>query len=769
MDIKTQGLLLSSFDAIGDALLVLDADLRIRIVNRTFREWFGVSEDVRGRKCHEVIYGRENPCAVCPTLRSKESRTRETVLKGDNPLGFQGWLEVTSTPLEFDGAVTGYIEHIRDVTRRKEYEERLKEYARAIEGSNEFIFAVDRTHAFTLANKAYLRHRSGTSAGIVGRTVAEVLGSSVYEERIRPKLERAFSGETVEYEMEQADGPERRFMRVRYYPLDGESGMVERVVGVISDITEERIAQQALRERHEIFRSLFLKSRSVMLLIDPESGKIVDANDAAVRYYGYSHAAFKRLVVTDLNILSTEQVREEMERARTESRTHFLFRHRLADGSIRDVEVYSGPVVIQDRQLLYSIVHDVTDRIRAQEELARERAQLEEKVRERTRDLQEANRAKSEFLANMSHEIRTPIAGILGLTEVALERGMPGENRSDLTMIRESAHSLLHIVNDILDLSRIEARRMELAPRNFNLFLLLRRMVDRFRIQAREKGLRLIFRYRRGVPRMIHADPDRIEQIVSNLLSNAIKFTDHGSVVVSVQKASATTNFADLRISVADTGSGIPDSLQSRLFKSFSQLDPSYSKRHRGAGLGLAISRQLAEMMGGTIELRSVDGHGSVFTFSARFFKGRPEAILPAASAAAAPKPRRILLAEDNPVNRVFLRRFLERSGHEVRVVGDGREALKALGENSFDLVLMDIQMPEMDGLETTRVIRSGQAQGIDGTIPIVALTAYAMKGDREKFLDAGMNGYVTKPVDFEELNRVLAALEQRLSEDGIV
>jgi CheY-like chemotaxis protein len=267
------------------------------------------------------------------------------------------------------------------------------------------------------------------------------------------------------------------------------------------------------------------------------------------------------------------------------------------------------------------------------------------------------------------------------------------------------------------------------------------------------------------VPRMVHGDPDRIEQIVSNLFSNAIKFTDQGFVTLSVYAARTSTNYVDLRISVADTGIGIPVEKQSKLFQSFSQLDPSYSKRHRGAGLGLAISRHLAEMMGGSIDLQSRPGKGAAFTFAARFFKGRPEAILPAELSPTLAAPQRILLAEDNPVNRIFLCRFLEREGHTVATAGDGNEVLAMLGREQFDMVLMDIQMPEMDGLEATRIIRSAFRTGIDPGVSIIALTAYAMKGDREKFLDAGMDGYVTKPVDFLELNRAIAQIRGKRSE----
>ncbi len=379
-----------------------------------------------------------------------------------------------------------------------------------------------------------------------------------------------------------------------------------------------------------------------------------------------------------------------------------------------------------------------------------------------------ASRAKSEFLANMSHEIRTPISGILGMADTLMTTSLDERQAQYVDMLKDSADSLLSIINDILDLSKIEARKLHLEPEPFGLDDALRGIVDPFVLQAVKKGLSMELRLDPALPARLHGDPIRLGQILTNLLSNAVKFTRRGGVTLCVSPVRTDSRACELCFEVRDTGVGIPAGKQGRLFRSFSQLDSSFAKQHRGTGLGLAISKSLVEMMDGRIWVESQEGKGSVFAFTASFGlpqedaddaddadgarRGGDEALslehMPALS---------ILLAEDNLTNQEYLTRMLGLAGHRVRVAANGREALEALGRETFDLVLMDVQMPEMDGVETTRHIRA-HAQGLfDPRIPIIAVTAYAMKGDRERFLAAGMDGYVSKPVDFAKLSRVMA------------
>ncbi|WP_027366986.1 PAS domain-containing hybrid sensor histidine kinase/response regulator [Desulfocurvibacter africanus] len=373
-----------------------------------------------------------------------------------------------------------------------------------------------------------------------------------------------------------------------------------------------------------------------------------------------------------------------------------------------------------------------------------------------------ASRAKSEFLANMSHEIRTPISGILGMADVLLTTRLEDRQAQYIALLKDSANALLIIINDILDLSKIEARKLKLEPELFNLDAALRAVVDPFVLQTVKKGLGLEVHLDPGLPPKLHGDPIRLGQILTNLLSNALKFTSRGGVTLRVVPVQVSGVDCELRFEVQDTGLGIPSDKQDRLFRSFSQLDSSYAKQYCGTGLGLAISKNFVEMMGGRIWVESIEGQGSLFAFTAKF--GLPD------SGAQAAENRReealaldhmptlnILLAEDNRINQEFLVHMLGAAGHRSRVAANGREALQALAEETFDLVLMDVQMPEMDGLETTRRIREHDGRLFDPAIPIIAVTAYAMKGDQERFLAAGMDGYVSKPVDFGLLSRVMA------------
>jgi signal transduction histidine kinase/ActR/RegA family two-component response regulator len=379
-----------------------------------------------------------------------------------------------------------------------------------------------------------------------------------------------------------------------------------------------------------------------------------------------------------------------------------------------------------------------------------------------------ANQAKSEFLATMSHEVRTPMNAIIGMTELALHTDLTLEQQRYLETVKTSADSMIQVLNDILDFSKIEAGKLDLHPVPFRLRESLSQNLAALSIRASEKNLELACQVGRDVPDWIIGDPNRLGQVMTNLVGNAIKFTDRGEVFVrvKVEAASADSNSITLRFSVADTGIGIAPEKQQIIFESFVQADGSTTRKYGGTGLGLSISSRLARMMNGRIWVESDSGRGSTFYFTGEFEKPAGLVETPhqeqithhARSLKLTDKvdrPRHVLLAEDNPVNQQLAVELLQMRGHSVRIAGNGNEVLSALERESFDVILMDCQMPDMDGFQATAAIR-GREKLSGEHIPIIAITGYAMKGDRQRCLDAGMDGYICKPIRSKELFEVV-------------
>lgn len=507
-----------------------------------------------------------------------------------------------------------------------------------------------------------------------------------------------------------------------------------------------RRENRAMKERLEKFELLVRYAKDPMLFVD-ETGRIIEVNHACETVYGYSREELLELTVMDLRRDDAVNIKAQMEAAQ-QGGVLFETVHYSKEGVAIPVEVRSQGAVILGRTTLLSIVRDITDRKRLEQRLlaAKEHAEA-------------ASKSKSSFLANMSHEIRTPLNGIIGMTELLILTELSQEQQEYMGMVKLSSQSLLRVVNDILDYSRLEVEKMSLTHQPFQLRQTVASVQDLFLVTALQRGIALETFVEGSVEDLLVGDAIRIKQILSNIIGNAVKFTESGGVTMRVSQLPSQDDRVCLRFSIKDTGIGISEANLNQLFQSFYQVDNSLVRRHGGSGLGLSIAKGLVEQMGGDMRCTSQEGVGTEFIFTLMLERSHeipePEPVLEtgvATDRVARLLPAHILLVEDDVTSRAVAKLLLERSGYRVSVATDGEEACRKAIEGTFDLVLMDISLPKLDGYAAVKCIR--EAGKMDLTI--VAMTAYALSGDRERCLEAGMNDYLSKPVSRVALTAML-------------
>ncbi|MEA3207372.1 MAG: hypothetical protein QOE70_429 [Chthoniobacter sp.] len=574
---------------------------------------------------------------------------------------------------------------------------------------------------------------------------------------------------SIECRLRRADGVYRWWL-IRGVPQQDAAGQILKWFGTCTDIHDLKQAEleisrtnQELRESQRFAESLAENSTSIIYLYEPDTGRSVYSNRNVAEFLGYSQA---QILEFGENILPAIMHLEDLPRI---AQHHARFAE-VADNRVIDLEfrlkhasgdwhwIWARETVFKRRPngaawQIMGTAQDITERRRTEEELhaAKEAAEA-------------ANRAKSEFLANMSHEIRTPMNGIIGMTDLVLDSELDRRQREYLGMAKSSAHALLGLINQILDFSKIEAGKLELEKIDFSLRETIEHLLKPLVLRGRQQGLELRTEIADDVAEHLVGDPLRLRQILVNLTDNALKFTPRGSIVVRVAAEGQREGERGLRFSIADTGIGIPPEKQGLIFEAFAQVDGSTTRNYGGTGLGLAIASQLVRQMRGKLWIESTLGAGTTFHFTAWFGVAAASSSALRSAEAGGVRTRdahegkglRILLAEDNVINRAVAVGILQKRGHSLVHATNGREAVEAAAREAFDMIFMDVQMPEMDGFAATRLIRDSE-QGTGRHTPIAAMTAHALAGDRERCLAAGMDDYISKPLQKAGLLALLA------------
>jgi two-component system, sensor histidine kinase and response regulator len=759
----SQALLCATLDAADDGVVAFQFDSETLFYNTAFVTMWRLDEGkLTGMRREDLI-----------ALQTAQARNPDELVELGSRFDVESedfsmielkdgrMLERHARPQMLNGKSVGRVVVYRDITQRVQFEQRMMFHHVVVESSGPMIWLDWETRRVTYANRAACEILGYAADEFTGLHISDLDGR-FSPERIAP-LDQSLraSGKPVNFRTVY------RHKRGELRHIDATASLTQnagRDIYIVSfkDITEQKTAAREKARQQELLRALIDSIPDIISYRDPQ-GVFLGCNEAFAALRGPGATDVVGRTSEELfspyraNVIRTrdEEVLQSLHRAVVEENVTY------PDGTEALLETVRSPLRDQHGKLLgiLAVGRNITKRKIIEDEMRRAKDIAEE-----------ATRAKSDFLANMSHEIRTPMNAIIGMSHLALKTDLTPRQRDYLTKVESSSQHLLGIINDILDFSKVEAGKLDIERAEFDLDKVIGHVADLVAHKAAAKGLEFVLDIAPQVPRRLLGDSLRVGQILINYANNAVKYTDRGRIVVKVRVDERSRDEALLHFSVADTGIGLTPEQQQLLFQSFQQADSSITRKYGGTGLGLAISKNLAQLMGGEVGVESRFGEGSTFWFTIRAgivhhtghtvpagltSLGEPlDMPLPAG-----PEGTRVLLVEDNEINQLVAQEILRDAGYLVEVAGNGQIAVDMVREREWDLVLMDMQMPVMDGLEATACIRKLADRA---NLPIIAMTANAMQRDRERCLAAGMNDFVTKPVDPEELYKVLMKWARR-------
>lgn len=738
----------------------------ITYVNKPYCRYFGkTAEELVGHAFQSLIPEADREAVMANvsalTVESPMQSHEHRVIASDSEIRWQRW--TNRAMFDTQGKAIAYQSTGEDITERKRVEEALLEneerFRLMMQQSPSVIELYDMDGLQVKVNRAYEDLWGFPASNTVNKF--NVLKSKEVEDTgLMEYVKRAYAGEAVklpEYEFDSTGETEgkgmgrTRWLSTRIYPLKDKAGKVKNIVITHEDVTKRKKAEEEIKQAKEQYETLVGNMpEAIYSALADEKGSSIFMSERWGQWTGYN--------TNDPEIWQKSVHPDDRERTvkvyleAAKEKKDYIIDYRVVHkdtGEVRWVWDHGSPIVDEKGNVVRfdGIVSDITERKRAEEqlEIAKEHAEA-------------ANIAKSQFLANMSHEIRTPMNAIIGFSDLLADEELTAGQKQEVNLIREAGRNLLTIINDILDYSKIEAGKLEVESVDYSLKQILNNIDSMMRPLAVEKELQFEIIRSESLPAIIETDKNRLHQCLVNLISNAIKFTDQGHVrlKVSVEDKEAKSF---IRFDVEDTGIGILPDMQEHIFESFGQVEKGLTRKYGGTGLGLTITNQLAGLLGGEVSFISEEGIGSTFSLvipAGVHVTSRP--LLEKAVRETIPTKEavhtyfgKVLIAEDDEGCRVLARRLLEKMGLEVTIADDGEEAIEKTLNGSFDLIFMDIRMPYLDGFQATEALHQ---KGI--TTPIIALTAYAMKGDRELCIQAGCDDYLSKPIDREKLYKIL-------------